>query len=333
MPALVDKYRPKTLDDIKGQDHVILRLKEQIKKIHASKDGDMPNLFFSGAAGTGKNCAIECFMTDCFGKDWNSNWTPLNASDDRRIETVRTKIKDAAKRAVISTYVTKDGREKDMPFNMIFLDEADALTPDAQGALRRIIEEYSHITRFVFSCNYSYKIIDPIISRCMVFKFKRISPSAMKEILSPIIEQENIKISDDALELLCKVCKGDARKAENMLQNCTLGTIGTQGIDRNIVNEVANQLTEKVDMDLVLNFVSDFNKYYDDMWNYLEGLFWDKGQDTTSIIYAIVEGIKDDDNMPIVLKQKILLGAGETLYRCSLQDEILHIMNWLWSVK
>lgn len=330
-----EKYRPQTLDDIKGQDHVISRLKKLIEQIHEQNDGDMPNLFFSGMQGTGKNCAIDCFLKDCFGSSWESNLTPLNASDDRKIDTVRTKIKDAARRSVISTYTTEDGREKDMPFNLIFMDEADALTPDAQGALRRIIEEYSHITRFVFCCNYDYKIIDPIKSRCMTFRFKRIKPEDMKEILQPIIEKERITISPEALDILCRVSGGDARKAQNILQNASLG--GTE-ITEEIIGNVAGDFTHEINLDLILEYIAtspedpSWGSKFDKVWEYLEHLYWDKSLDTKEIIYAVMNSVKESD-IPQNIKREMIIGAAGAMYRCSVDNNIVHVMAWFSDVE
>lgn len=315
-----EKYRAMTLDDIKGQEHVISRMKALIKDIHNSKDGDFPHLLLYGQAGTGKNCAVECFLRDCFGESWKNNLISLNASDERKIDTIRTKVKDAAKRARISTYKTVDGREKDIPFNIIFLDEGDALTPDAQGALRRIIEEFSHITRFIFTCNYEHKIIGPIKSRCMVFRFRRLSPYAIKQILEPIIEKEQIKINDDAFEELCKVAKGDARSGQNILQNAWL-------LKKQITIEMIDEISGKIrDINLNKLLSEDFNE----LWDYIEGLFFENSMDTTEIIYSIMDKIKSTDAM-IDFKRDMIYGASDALYRCSLDNSIIHIVNWIWN--
>ena len=332
-----EKYRPQTLDDIVGQDHVIKRLKALVKDIHNGTDGDFPDLFFSGTAGTGKNCAIECFLKDCFGESWRSNLKALNASDERKIDTIRTKVKDAARRSTIMTYITPDGREKNMPFRLIFMDEADALTDEAQGALRRVIEEYSHITRFVFSCNYAYKIIDPIISRCMVFKFRRINPIDMKKILEPIIEKENVKITSEALDEICTAARGDARKGIHLLQNCKLGA---EEITIDIVNEVRNNFVDKINMDLILDFIAahslndnSWEKKFDDLWDYMEDLFYKKSMDTKEVINLIVKNIKDDEKMPVDLKRKLLVGAGNAMFRTSFDNDIIHIIDWFWRIE
>jgi replication factor C small subunit len=338
-----EKYRPTTLDDIKGQEHVINRMKNQIKEIHAGTDGDFPNLFFSGGAGTGKNCAIYAFLKDCFGDEWDSNLTELNASDDRKIDTIRTKVKSAACKSVLSTYMTPDGREKDIPFNIIFMDEVDALTPEAQAALRRIIEEYSHITRFVFSCNYDWKIIDPIKSRCMCFKFRRIHPSAMFEVLAPILVKEKVLINPDAVDRLCVVAKGDARKAINMLHSAKLtGELTTV----EIIDEISCNFKSSIKFNVINNFIvsndmnpspsnnegkSVKNKFFNELWSHLEGLYW-KGMDAREIIHAIVEVLTERYESP-ELNRKIISGAGEALYRCSLDNSIIHIVNWLQKVK
>ncbi len=132
----------------------------------------------------------------------------LHNSDERGIDVVRHKIKEFARTAPIGG----------APFKIIFLDEADALTADAQAALRRTMEMYSKTCRFILSCNYVSRIIEPIQSRCAVFKFKPVPPEAMKKRLLEIAEKEGLKITEDGLEALIYIANGDFRKAINALQ-------------------------------------------------------------------------------------------------------------------
>lgn len=198
----VEKYRPKTLSEIVGQEEVVQRLMSYVKK------KNIPHLLFSGPPGTGKTASAIALARDLFGENWRDNFIEMNASDERGIDVVRHKIKEFARTAPIG----------DAPFKIIFLDEADALTADAQAALRRTMEMYSKICRFILSCNYVSRIIEPIQSRCAVFKFRPIPPEAMKKRLLEICEIEGVKITEDGLEALVYVANGDFRKAINALQ-------------------------------------------------------------------------------------------------------------------
>ncbi len=197
-----EKYRPKNLDEVIGQKHVTERLKAYV----ASRN--MPHLLMTGPAGTGKTTCSLAMAREMFGDDWKGNFIELNASDERGIDVVRGKIKEFARTAPLG------GAE----FKIIFMDEADALTSDAQAALRRTMEKFSKICRFILSCNYSSKIIDPIQSRCAVFRFKPLSREDVRDFLGRIVKEENIDIDDDALEALVHVARGDMRRAVNSLQ-------------------------------------------------------------------------------------------------------------------
>ncbi len=203
----VEKYRPKTLDEIVDQEEVVKALKGFVKR------KSMPHLLFAGPAGTGKTTAALALAHDIYGDEElvRANYMELNASDERGIDTIRTKIKDFAKTAPLG----------DVPFKIIHLDEADSLTADAQHALRRIMEMYSRTTRFVLACNYSSKIIEPIQSRTAVFRFGPIPDEAVKERIIMIAENEGVKYTDDGISAIVYVSEGDLRKAINLLQTAS----------------------------------------------------------------------------------------------------------------
>lgn len=198
-----EKYRPKTLNEIRGNESIISRLQGFVEK------GNLPHLLFAGPPGTGKTTTILALATDLFGKKYvRRNFLELNASDDRGIDVIRTKVKEFAR-------TMPYGNAK---FKIICLDEADSLTTAAQHALRRTMERYVRTSRFALLCNYSSKIIEPIQSRCAIFRFKPLSNEAIKKYLVSICEKENVSYSDDGIDTILYVSEGDMRKAINILQ-------------------------------------------------------------------------------------------------------------------
>ena len=197
----IEKYRPQTLDDIHGQEEIIERLQSYIAQ------DDVPHLLFSGPAGVGKTTAATAIAREIYGEDnWRGNFLELNASDQRGIDVVRDRIKEFARSSF--------GGD----FRIVFLDEADSLTDDAQSALRRTMEQFSDNTRFILSCNYSSKIIDPIQSRCAVFRFSPLSDEAVSGMVREIAAAEEIEVTDAGVDALVYAADGDMRRAINSLQ-------------------------------------------------------------------------------------------------------------------
>lgn len=199
----VEKYRPEKLSDIVGQDEVVSRLQSFVDK------KSLPHLLFAGPAGTGKTSAALCIARELFGAGWRQNLLELNASDERGIDTIRTKVKDYARTRPIG----------DVPYKLILLDESDALTHDAQHALRRTMEMYTHTARFILDCNYSSRIIEPIQSRCTVFRFKRLAEQDIATALKRIARAEKLTLVDEAVKAIIYVSEGDMRRAINVLQS------------------------------------------------------------------------------------------------------------------
>ena len=197
----VEKYRPETLDEVVGQDHIIQRLKRYVK------EGSMPNLMFTGPAGVGKTTTALALARSMLGEYWRQNFLELNASDARGIDTVRNDIKNFSRLKSVGA-----------PFRIIFLDEVDNMTKDAQHALRREMEMYTKTSSFILSCNYSSKIIDPIQSRCAIFRFTPIKGHQIIKRLEKIAAIENVKASPAALESIVYFAEGDMRRAVNILQ-------------------------------------------------------------------------------------------------------------------
>ncbi len=198
-----EKYRPVKFKEVVGQDDVVKRVEALTNSLN------IPHLLFAGPAGTGKSTLALVVVRELFGDNWKDNYLELNASDERGINIVREKVKNFAR--------TKSLGE--VPFKVIFLDEADALTPEAQQALRRTMENYSATCRFILSCNYSSKIISPIQSRCAVFRFKLLEKKDIEKVIQRICETEKLTITPEALEILYEGSEGDCRKCINLLQS------------------------------------------------------------------------------------------------------------------
>ena len=202
----IEKFRPKKIDKIMGQEEIIKSLKNMLK------NGSFPHMLFHGKSGTGKTSTILAIAKELYGKKSTMMIMKLDASDDRGINSVREEIKGFAEK--ISIY--------NKGIKLIILDEADSMTFDAQFALRRIIEKYSDTTRFCLICNYENKIIPAIKSRCANFRFNPISYDSIYERIKYISKKEKLKISDDSLKAIASLSYGDLRKSINLLQSISM---------------------------------------------------------------------------------------------------------------
>ena len=199
-----EKYRPQKINDIIGHEKIKERISTMITK------QQMPHLLLAGPAGVGKTSMALCIAKDLFGEAWKNNVLELNASDERGIDIIRTKVKDFARTKAIGN----------VPFKIIYLDESDALTRDAQQALRRTMENFTGTCRFILSCNYSSKLIDPIQSRCAIFRFAPLEEEDLVQYMKMICETEQLTCNEDAMHALYEVTQGDCRKITNLLQSC-----------------------------------------------------------------------------------------------------------------
>lgn len=254
-----EKYRPGKFSDIKGQQEIVKRVKAFVEK------KNMPHLLFSGPAGVGKTSLSLVIARQLFGEQWRQNFLELNASDERGIDVVRNKVKDFARTRAIG----------DVPFKIIYLDECDALTREAQQALRRTMENYTQTCRFILSCNYSSKIIDPIQSRCALFRFKPLSKDEMFEIIDKIAKDESLKIAAEAKEALYQISEGDCRRVENLLQS---SAAITDNITEEIIFSLASvarpkEIKEVLELAIKNKFVESRNLLLNVMLNHgLSGL-------------------------------------------------------------
>jgi replication factor C small subunit len=202
----IEKYRPLKLADIVGQEEIIERLASYVRS------GSLPHLLFTGSAGVGKTTAAVALAREFFKDNWHLNFRELNASDERGIDVVRNQIKQFARTSPLGG----------AGFKILFLDEADALTPDAQSALRRTMENFAQTCRFILSCNYSSKIIDPIQSRCAIYRFRPLRRDAIIKEMLRIAQCEELNLTEGALDAIVYISQGDMRKAINALQGAAI---------------------------------------------------------------------------------------------------------------
>src|ERR671939_665544 len=201
-----EKYRPKKLKEVVNQREIINGISNLIKS------PDIPHMLFSGPAGVGKTTTALCIAAELLGDEWRKNTLELNASDERGIKMVRERVKEFA--ASIKRATDKEfGKPK-----IIILDEADEMTSEAQTALRRIIEDSARTTRFIIICNYLSQIIEPIQSRCVVFRFTRLAKEEVVDHLKSICGNEKVKFEEKAIVQIYEATGGDLRHSINIMQ-------------------------------------------------------------------------------------------------------------------
>lgn len=288
-----EKHRPDTLSEVVGQDKITERLEAFVN------EDSIPHMMFAGPAGTGKTTSAVALAKDLYGDDWKQNFMETNASDERGIDVVREKIKDFARTKSVNA-----------DYKIIFLDEADALTSDAQQALRRTMEQFSSNCRFILSCNYSSKIIDPIQSRCAVFRFNRLEEDDVKEYIKRLGKEEDFKISQDAIEAVMRVSEGDLRRVTNILQTAS---INNEEIEEEDIYGVAASLRpEEIHEILEKSLKGDFIEAREE----LADLMIDRGLDGQDVISSIHREIFELD-LSDEGKLEIMEKLGEFEFRIS----------------
>ncbi|VVB79821.1 Replication factor C small subunit [uncultured archaeon] len=287
-----EKYRPQKFSEVAGQEEIVKRIEALTSSLN------IPHLLFAGPAGTGKSTLALIVVRELFKENWKDNYLELNASDERGINIVREKVKSFAR--------TKSLGE--VPFKVIFLDEADALTPEAQQALRRTMENYSATCRFILSCNYSSKVIDPIQSRCAIFRFRLLEKKDIEKVIKKITEKEKVEITPEAFEILYEGSEGDCRRAINLLQStCSI----TPKITPEIISTVISNAKPK-DIRVVLDYAlsGDFQKSRDKLLDVMlkESI---SGQDVIKAIQKEVWNLPVEPDIKVKLTEK----TGETEFR------------------
>jgi len=289
----IEKYRPQTLDEVAGHDDITARLKRYVER------DDLPNLLFSGPAGVGKTTCAVAIAKELYGDDWEQHFLELNASDQRGIDVVRDRIKSFARSSF-------GGRGHN--YRIIFLDEADSLTSDAQSALRRTMEQFSNNTRFILSCNYSSKIIDPIQSRCATFRFGPIDEESVAEQILEIADEEGIETTEDGIDALVYAADGDMRKAINALQ---AAAVMGEVVDEEGVFKITSTARPEEIAEMVTHAIEgDFSKAR----SILDDLLTNKGMAGGDIIDQLHRSVWEfdlDDEATVRLMDRV----GEVDYR------------------
>lgn len=226
----VEKYRPSKLNEICDQENIINSLKNTINT------KNIPHLIFYGPSGCGKTSTILALAQEIFKDSYLDRIIELNASDERGINIIRDKIKKNAKQSVNTS-------QDYPPWKIIILDEADTMTIDSQFALRKIIDEYSKLTRFCIICNHHNKIIEPIISRCSSFRFNSINKKYIFDKLKYISKEENLIISDKIINKIINISNNDLRKAINLLQKCNNNHNHENKVIKYILNELSGNIS------------------------------------------------------------------------------------------
>lgn len=283
-----EKYRPQKLDDMTNQTEIVSRLKMFVQ------EKNLPHLLFVGPAGVGKTTSILALARDLYGPGYRSFTLELNASDERGIDVIREKVKNFARTAAIASPVS---------FKILIMDEADSLTSAAQHALRRTMEIYTRTCRFCLIGNYSENIIDPIQSRCSIFRFSPLDEKDMKTYVMNIVKKEQVKIIEEGLDAIYQASRGDLRKATNLLQ--------AAAATKDIIDDVSiYEVLGKVSPERVRAMIQQS----------LEGNFLDARETLRELL--IDQGLAPDDIIRMVYRELMRNTVLSEQWKVKLSDKV-----------
>jgi replication factor C subunit 2/4 len=298
----VEKYRPKKVEEVAHQEEVTAALQSAVE----SSNHNLPHLLFYGPPGTGKTSLILALAKDLFGPQeaglFKERILEMNASDERGINSIREKVKKFAQTLVGNKTVPGYPCP---PFKIIILDEADSMTSEAQACLRRVMENYSKVTRFVLICNYVTRIIEPLASRCSKFRFQPIAEAAHKRKLDEICAAEKVAVEPGALECLMEVAEGDLRRSITLLQSTSL--LHEKHVTADALREVAGVAPPDL-CEALLRLLKDRGKTITDVVAHVEALELDGYG--AQIIPQLLDAISSSPDIPDVKKAKCALVLG-----------------------
>ena len=295
-----EKYRPKTLRDIKGQEAFVMDAEVWVE------EKNMPNVLLYGNAGTGKTGAGLALARSILGEGAKDNFVEVNASDDRRLEVIRTTIKTVAQSGTIG----------DVPFRICLLDEMDGMTKDAQNALKRIMERYSSNIRFIITCNDKSKIIHPLQSRCANYHFKPLSNEVILDVIKEILHNEKVEVfSDEDLTRLIYSFDGDMRRAITEIQ-------AAKSSGYSLSKQIESSLQE---YNKILMLILD--KKPNESLNQLHNLIYE-GRNVKEICLGLHNAVINSEGLDNLLKFKLLRTIGESEWRSTTMTPKV-LLSWM----
>jgi replication factor C small subunit len=294
-----EKYRPNRLSDLYGQEQFVMDAQSW------KQESNMPNVLFYGNSGNGKTSAGIVLAKEILGDGFKENFFEINASDDRRLETVRTTIKQAAQSASLG----------DVPFRICLLDEMDNMTSDAQNALKRIMERYSSNIRFIITCNDKNKIIFALQSRCANYHFKPISNEKMLDMIKDILAKENVtRFSDEDLGGFLYTMNGDMRRAITEIQ-------AAKSSNTTLKRQVEISLSEY--NELLLKIINKNPNILGEIHDLLY-----QGKTIKEICNGLHDVVVNSEGIDTMLKFKLLRTVGETEWRSNTMTPKV-LVSWM----